>query len=82
MKANTEHEQDHADLCKFHGQFLVCDIAWREGTHNNPGGLRIDYTRQVVTAAGQTLKKGEVITIDGSTGQVMKGRVPTIQPEL
>ena len=46
------------------------------------GGLRIDYARQVVTAAGQTLKKGEVITIDGSTGQVMKGRVPTIQPEL
>ena len=46
------------------------------------GGLRIDYTKQQFSAAGQVIKKGEMITIDGSTGQVMKGLVPTIQPEL
>jgi pyruvate,orthophosphate dikinase len=46
------------------------------------GGLRIDYAKQLFTAAGQTSKKGEVITIDGSTGQVMKGRVKMVQPEL
>ncbi len=46
------------------------------------GGLRIDYVKQLFTAAGQTIKKGEVITIDGSTGQVMRGRVKMIQPEL
>ncbi len=46
------------------------------------GGLRIDYSTQTVVAAGQTLKKGDVITIDGSTGQVMKGKVTTIPAEL
>ncbi|MEQ1752686.1 MAG: pyruvate, phosphate dikinase [Micropepsaceae bacterium] len=46
------------------------------------GGLRIDYAKQVLTAAGQVVKKGDVITLDGSTGQVMKGRVATINPEL
>jgi pyruvate,orthophosphate dikinase len=46
------------------------------------GGLRIDYAKQVFTAAGVTIRKGETVTIDGSTGQVMKGAVPTIQPEL
>jgi pyruvate, orthophosphate dikinase len=46
------------------------------------GGLRIDYGKQLFTATGQTIKKGEIVTIDGSTGQVMKGRVAMIQPEL
>jgi pyruvate,orthophosphate dikinase len=46
------------------------------------GGLRIDYGKQQFTAAGQVVRKGETITIDGSNGQVMKGLVPTIQPEL
>ncbi len=46
------------------------------------GGLRIDYAKQIFTAAGQTIRKGDVVTIDGSTGQVMKGRVAMIQPEL
>src|SRR5262249_31286447 len=38
--------------------------------------------KQVLTAAGQTIRKGEIITIDGSTGQVMRGKVAMIQPEL
>jgi pyruvate,orthophosphate dikinase len=46
------------------------------------GALRIDYAAGTVSAAGQTFKKGDVITIDGSTGQVLAGRVPMRQPEL
>ncbi len=46
------------------------------------GGIRIDYAQETLFAAGDELKKGDLITIDGSTGQVMKGRVATIQPEL
>jgi pyruvate,orthophosphate dikinase len=46
------------------------------------GGLRIDYRVGSLSAAGVVLKKGDTITIDGSTGQVMKGEVPTIKPEL
>ena len=35
-----------------------------------------------MSAAGQTFKQGDVVTIDGSTGQVLAGRVPMIEPEL
>ena len=46
------------------------------------GGLRIDYAKQTVTAIGVTLKAGDIITIDGSSGQVLLGRVAMQQPEL
>ncbi|MCB1733400.1 MAG: pyruvate, phosphate dikinase, partial [Halieaceae bacterium] len=46
------------------------------------GTLRIDYKAGTMTAAGKTLKAGDVITIDGTTGQVLLGAVPMCQPEL
>jgi pyruvate,orthophosphate dikinase len=46
------------------------------------GALRVDYRAQTMTAAGKTLKKGETITIDGSTGQVLAGAVAMTEPEL
>ena len=46
------------------------------------GTLRVDYKTGTLTAMGQTLKKGDVITIDGASGQVLKGSVPMLQPEL
>jgi pyruvate,orthophosphate dikinase len=46
------------------------------------GALRIDYAAATMTIAGQLLKKGDIITIDGSTGQVLLGRVPMVEPAL
>ena len=46
------------------------------------GSIRIDYRNETMLAMGQTFQKGDVITIDGSTGQVLKGSVPMLQPEL
>ena len=46
------------------------------------GDLRIDYEARTIAARANLVKAGEVITIDGSTGEVMVGEVPTIQPEL
>ncbi|NBN63615.1 pyruvate, phosphate dikinase [Pannonibacter tanglangensis] len=46
------------------------------------GALRIDYRSGTVSAGGKTLDKGQVITIDGSTGQVLIGEVPMQQPSL
>jgi len=46
------------------------------------GSLRVDYRAQSVSAGGVTLKKGDTLTIDGSTGQVLVGKVPMRQPEL
>jgi pyruvate,orthophosphate dikinase len=46
------------------------------------GSLRVDYAAQTMSVAGVTLKKGEVVTIDGSTGQVLQGQVKMLEPEL
>src|ERR1700686_1756968 len=46
------------------------------------GALRIDYAAATMTIAGHLLKKGDVITVDGSTGQVLLGRVPMVEPAL
>jgi pyruvate, orthophosphate dikinase len=46
------------------------------------GALRVDYAAGTMSAGGQLFKAGDVITIDGSTGQVLAGRVPMIEPEL
>ena len=46
------------------------------------GSLRVDYKAGTLVALGRTFRKGDVITIDGATGQVLKGAVPMLQPEL
>src|ERR1700733_4188310 len=46
------------------------------------GSLRVDYKAQTVTAGGTTLKKGEILTIDGGTGQVLAGKVAMLEPAL
>jgi pyruvate,orthophosphate dikinase len=46
------------------------------------GGIRVDYATETLTASGMTLKKGDVITIDGSTGQVLAGKVKMQEPSL
>ena len=45
-------------------------------------GLRIDYDAGTMTAHGVVVKKGETITIDGSTGRVFRGRIATQKPVL
>jgi len=46
------------------------------------GSIRIDYATQTMQAGGVTLKKGDVITIDGAAGQVLVGAVPMVKPEM
>jgi pyruvate,orthophosphate dikinase len=46
------------------------------------GAIRVDYAAQTMTASGVMLKKGDTLTIDGSTGQVLAGKVPMQESEL
>jgi pyruvate,orthophosphate dikinase len=46
------------------------------------GTLRVDYAKGTMTVAGHTLKQGDFITVDGSAGQVLLGRVPMVEPAL
>ncbi len=46
------------------------------------GQLRIDYKSQTMQVGDIAISAGDVITIDGSSGEVMLGEVETIQPKL
>jgi pyruvate,orthophosphate dikinase len=46
------------------------------------GLLRVDYAAGTVSVAGHIFRQGAIITIDGSTGQVLAGRVPMTEPVL
>lgn len=46
------------------------------------GSIRVDYKTGTLMALGKTYRKGDVITIDGSNGQVLDGAVAMLQPEL
>lgn len=46
------------------------------------GALRIDYAAATMTVMGEVFNKGDIITIDGATGEVLKGSVRMRQPEL
>ncbi len=46
------------------------------------GDVVVDYGNQQFTAGGLTVKKGDWITLDGSTGRVIIGQVPLIEPEI
>lgn len=46
------------------------------------GEIAIDYNKAEMRVAGYVLKKGDVITLDGSTGSVYLGEVKTVEPSL
>ena len=46
------------------------------------GSLRVDYAAGTMIAGGQSFKKGDQITVDGSTGQVLAGKVEMVEPQL
>ncbi|MBX3581224.1 MAG: pyruvate, phosphate dikinase [Rhizobiaceae bacterium] len=46
------------------------------------GSMRVDYRSGTLMVMGATFHKGDVITIDGGSGQVLKGKVAMLQPEL
>jgi pyruvate, orthophosphate dikinase len=46
------------------------------------GALKIDIAKGTMTAGGQAVSRGDVVTIDGAAGKVYRGRVPMVHPEL
>jgi pyruvate, orthophosphate dikinase len=44
--------------------------------------IRIDYNGQTMTVGGVTLKKGDILTIDGGSGEVMQGAAAMVKPEM
>ncbi len=46
------------------------------------GGITVDYAGQALMSGGQVVRGGEVITLDGATGEVFLGSVPMVEPQL
>jgi pyruvate,orthophosphate dikinase len=46
------------------------------------GGIAVDYDSRTLMAGGKTVRAGEILTIDGSTGEVFVGSVAMIEPAL
>lgn len=46
------------------------------------GSISIDAKAGVMKVAGREIREGDIVTIDGATGEVMAGAVATVQPEL
>ncbi|MEO1160389.1 MAG: pyruvate, phosphate dikinase, partial [Pseudomonadota bacterium] len=46
------------------------------------GAIHVNYDEQKFSVMGQTVQAGDIVTIDGASGQVMRGEIPTIKPEL
>lgn len=46
------------------------------------GGVSVDYNNQVLSSGGVQVRGGELITIDGGTGEVFVGPVAMIEPQL
>ena len=44
--------------------------------------VNVDYKSQRFSVNGKIVKRGDYISLDGSMGEVMMGRVPTIEPKL
>jgi pyruvate,orthophosphate dikinase len=46
------------------------------------GELDIDYKKKTIAVKGKTIKEGQYISIDGSTGEVFNGEIKTIPSEV
>lgn len=44
--------------------------------------INIDYVNKIFKARNTTIKEGDIVTIDGSSGEIILGEVPTVEPEI
>ena len=44
--------------------------------------IEIDYENKIFKTKNNTIKEGDIITIDGSTGRIITGQVKTVKPEI
>ena len=46
------------------------------------GSIQINYQKEEFTVDGKVIKEGDYISLDGTLGEVMLGKVPTVEPVL
>jgi pyruvate,orthophosphate dikinase len=63
-----------------HAAVVAC--GWGKCCVVGAGELEIDAEKGVLTVNGRTFGREDVLSIDGSTGEVMAGQVPTVEPKM
>jgi pyruvate,orthophosphate dikinase len=46
------------------------------------GSIKVDYRKREFSVDGKTFKEGDWMSLNGSTGELLDGKVPTIDPEM
>jgi pyruvate,orthophosphate dikinase len=46
------------------------------------GGVSVDYGARTLSAGGRVIRGGEMVTIDGATGEIFAGSVATVEPTM
>ena len=44
--------------------------------------IKINYEKKIFKSGEQEVKEGDIITIDGGSGKVMLGKIPTVKPDI
>ena len=44
--------------------------------------IKVDYENKLFKSGNHVIKAGDIITIDGGSGKVMLGKVPTVKPDI
>ena len=44
--------------------------------------IKVDYEKKLFKSGNNEIKEGDIITIDGGSGKVMLGKVPTVKPDI
>ena len=44
--------------------------------------IEINYDQKIFKTSSSEIKEGDIITIDGSSGRIIQGEVPTVKPEI
>ncbi|MFA6044517.1 MAG: pyruvate, phosphate dikinase [Phycisphaerales bacterium] len=63
-----------------HAAVVAC--GWGKCCVVGAGELQIDLAKGTMTIKGQKISRDDIISIDGSTGEVMLGMVPTVEPRM
>ncbi len=63
-----------------HAAVVAC--GWGKCCVVGAGELEIDPVKGKMTVSGKTYGRGDVISIDGSTGEVFVGSIPSVEPKL
>ncbi len=46
------------------------------------GNIQVDYEKEEFIVGDKTIKRGDYISLDGTLGEVIMGKVPTVEPTL